>query len=224
MTRDGVIKRVALKVNEIASEGEAIVSVVGAEDNNPTYAMIDGLLDEAVYEVYLKAPYYRLPVSRVPVANISFRDIFRAPFKRKKIVIRMPEDFLRMGKVDHPSLQRAVITFLPEDAPEVQMQGNQFLVAKEAKPIGVLGQDYTADDTLENTVTVYSLADDTYAANSVKATYVAKPDWNVEGDLPYVRATIREAIEWCCAAKVFSAQGNAQGKAICEDNAQGLLA
>ena len=59
MIRHELIKKVALKMDEISSSDDVIVPV-GTGDNNPLYTQINNLLNESVNDVLMKAPIYRL--------------------------------------------------------------------------------------------------------------------------------------------------------------------
>ena len=51
MTRDELILAVALRMDEITPDAGLSLSVDGT-DNNPLYALILGLIDESVLEIY----------------------------------------------------------------------------------------------------------------------------------------------------------------------------
>ena len=54
MDRQELIRKVALKMDEISSSDDVIVSV-GIDDNNPLYTQIDSLLNESVNDMLMKA-------------------------------------------------------------------------------------------------------------------------------------------------------------------------
>ena len=59
MTREELIKNVALKMDEISSSDDVIVDV-NISDNNPLYTQINKLLNESINEALVKAPVHRI--------------------------------------------------------------------------------------------------------------------------------------------------------------------
>lgn len=214
MTREGLIKTVALKMDEISSSDEVLVKVT-ASDNNPLYTQIDGLLNESVNEVLMKAPIYRLSSQIDKYALCTTEDIFGGA--RKKAVFTLPGDFIRVVSISDPIFQRPIVDLAIQGDETDKMQHNKHLVAKTAKPVAVIEMN----DTGNRIISCYS-----YGAND-KVTptmlYVKRYS-NVN---PMVDTGLDEyltdIVAWVCAGKVFGAQGDINKNKICNDNAIALM-
>lgn len=226
MTRDELIVQVALRMDEITPE-EDLVIAVGEADNNPLYALIDGIADDAALELYSVAPYWRLPQTAFEEANIKVTPITGDADSRKIIRLRLGDDFLRVAEISCVDFQRPITEVAVEQSPEGRRQHNRFLMGKEAKPVGVLSFGMWQQESHGQMVNVkcreidcYSLSYDTTVTPSlgVVASYIAKP--GAAEDVPEI---LVPALEWLVAARAFGARGDVNHAQICQQNAQNLL-
>lgn len=110
MTREELIKKVALKMDEISSSDDVIVDV-DTSDNNPLYAQINGLLNESVNDVLMKAPMYRIQ-SQTAVetfAVVGSTTVVELAGGRKAIELDLPENFLRLVSISDGSFKRPIV-------------------------------------------------------------------------------------------------------------------
>ena len=217
MTREELIKKVALKMDEISSSDDVIVPV-NVSDNNPLYTQINALLNESVNDVLTKAPIYRLQnhIETVAEDNISAKDIFKASRKVAEIVV--PEDFIRIASISDDAFQRPIVDLAIEGDDVDKRQHNRFLVAKSAKPVAVIGRDVNGN----RIITCYSYASDatpTPSCNYVKR-YDNDSDTSSETDLD---GFMIDLVSWVCAGKVFAAQGDINRGKLCDENATALM-
>lgn len=217
MTREELIKRVALKMDEISSSDDVIVPV-GTGDNNPLYTQINNLLNESVNDVLMKAPIYRLSghITEQNMVSISF--IFDGtPNKRKVAEMLVPTDFVRLASITDKAFQRPIVDLAQEGDDVDKMQHNRHLVAKSAKPVAVLGSS-----KLGRTITCYSYADN--VTPEPRLLYVKRydndKDTTAEAGLDDYMIDL---VSWVCAGRVFSAQGDVNKGKICDENAASLM-
>ena len=217
MTREELIKKVALKMDEVSSSDDVRVPVT-AGDNNPLYTQINNLLNESVNDVLAKAPIYRLynHVGKVPSAN-SQRLLFGGA--RQAAVITVPDDFIRLVSISDNSFQRPIVDLAIEGDDVDKRQHNKYLVAKTAKPVAVLCSNKTAGG---REILCYSYA----SGDSVKPTmlYIKRYDndreTSAETDLDEYMIDI---VSWVCAGRVFAVQGDVAKGKICDENASSLM-
>ena len=241
MTRAQLIQDVALRMDEITPSAGLSVTVDGS-DNNPLYTLIDGLIDGGLLELFSVAPYFRLPQTRITgMGNIAFAtvgssrkiiDDSQTTGQRKIIRLKVPDDFLRVAEIDSIHFQRPITEVVPEQSPEGKRQHNIFLVAKEARPVGVMshgvwGTGLEAVDCRE--IDCYSIAANIVpTVSEVTASYIAKPASPVDtGTAVAVEDVVPEvlipALSWLIAARTFGARGDSNHAAICQQNAQNLI-
>jgi hypothetical protein len=218
MTREELIKKVAMKMDEISSSDDVIVPVM-AEDNNPQYALINGLLNESINDVLAKVPIHRIQVQIETVqtdTTETLKDGNGATI-RQMPVFSVPMDFLRLVSISDPSFMRPIVELATEGDSIAKRQHNRFLMAKTAKPVAVIGR---SGNTRE--IVCYSLGAD--KTPNTTMTYVKRftgdesPSATVDLD-PY----LEEVVAWVCAGKVFSAQGNVAKMQICDTTAAAAL-
>jgi hypothetical protein len=144
-----------------------------------------------------------------------------------------------VAEINHTSFQRPITEVVPEAAELARRQHNPFLMAKEARPVGVMshgiwtttvGNDTTSEQCRE--IDCYSIASSA-TASGVEATYIAKPaviddddehsGANAVSVESVVPAVLIPALEWLIAARTFGARGDANHAAICQQNAQNVL-
>ena len=247
MTRNELIRQVALRVDEVTPELTISDLTVDGSDNNPLYTLIDGLVDGGVLELYSVAPYWRLkqtvfvgPVLATAGSERTVNDGGTTIPARQMIRLKVPDDFLRVAEINHDSFQRPITEVVPEASELGKRQHNPFLMAKEARPVGVMSHGkWTGGTEQEPTVEqcreidCYSIAASVSDASGVEATYIAKPATifddaehsganavSVESVVPLV---LIPALEWLVAARTFGARGDSNHAAICQQNAQNVL-
>ena len=217
MTREELIKKVALKMDEISSSDDVIVPV-GTGDNNPLYTQINNLLNEAVNDVLTKAPVYRIQ-SQVQTVNSGAKVIEVFDKTRKIAVYDVPEDFIRLVSITDDAFQRPIVDLAIEGDVTDTKQHNKFLVAKHAKPVAVLGR---ATDGSGRVIRCYSY--DASVTPSPSFLYIKRydndRDTSAETDLD---AYMIDIVSWVCAGKVFAAQGDVNKGKICDENAAALM-
>lgn len=215
MTREELIKKVALKMDEISSSDDVIVPV-NAGDNNPLYTQINSLLNESINDVLMKAPVYRIKQS---VKSLSKPSLGRTKGDlRSTAIFTLPEDFLRLVSIESGSWNRPISDLAYEGDEVSKRQHNKFLVAKSDKPVGVLCRNTTGGLS----ITCYSF--DPSANVSATLFYVER----YSGDTDSVSEVnlddyMIDIVSWACAGRVFAAQGDMNKGKICDDNAAALM-
>ena len=112
MTRNELIQAVALRMDEITPEAGLQIPVDGS-DNNPLYALIDGLIDGGVLELFSVAPFWRLPQTRftysstpsssdIIVDTVGDRKIIRLKVKDDQIVPAAVKKKTKKAKKEEP--------------------------------------------------------------------------------------------------------------------------
>lgn len=231
MTREQLIQNVALRMDEITPSEGLVISVDG-RDNNPLYAIIDGLIEAGALELFSVAPFWRLKQTEFSdVVVEALPTIFNNADGSQKFVIRLkvPDDFLRVAEISCTGFQRPITEVVPEQSAEGRRQHNRWLIAKEARPVGVISHGvWTSGGTSSQCreIDCYSLSS-IVQTSEVSATYIAKPADGigaspsvVEDDIP---AILIPALEWLIAARVFGARGDVNHAQVCQQNAQNLL-
>lgn len=214
MTREELIKKVALKMDEISSSDDVIVSV-GTSDNNPLYTQIDSLLNESINDVLLKAPTYRINAS--VIGKLSSTSVAILGGTRKAVEFGVPNDFLRFISVTDKSFQRP-ITELAVDGDEIsKRQFNKFLVGKSAKPVAVISRTEMGAPK----VTCYSYSSE--QTPNATLLYVSRYSGSGLSTEVAFDEYLTDIISWACAGKVFAAQGDVNKAKICDENAQALM-
>ena len=231
-TRAQLIQRVALKMDEVSPNVTVADLTVDASDGNPLYTLIDGLIDGGALELFSVAPYWRL--KQTTFTNIDLETVGTArPMTegsiaaRKMIRLKVPDDFLRVAEINHSSFQRPITEAVPEISELGKRQHNQFLMGKEARPVGVMSHDLWSNAQCRE-IDCYSVASSVTTTDGVTATYIPKPAVisdtapavTVEDAVPEV---LIPALEWLIAARTFGARGDADHAAICQQNAQNVL-
>lgn len=222
MTREELIKKVALKMDEISSSDDVIVPV-GTGDNNPLYTQINSLLNESVNDVLMKAPVYRLQNhvctlvagDKIDLDNQwwHMEDIFNGA--RKTLVIKVPEDFIRLASISSPSFDRPIVDLAIEGDNIANRQHNKHLVAKSSKPVAVIGNSEEG-----RIITCYSFAEQSRTTFLYIKRYDNDNDTTAETDLDEYMVDI---VSWVCAGRVFAAQGDLNKGKICDENASALM-
>lgn len=234
MTREELIKKVALKMDEISSSDDVIVPV-GTGDNNPLYTQINNLLNESVNDVLMKAPIFRIQnqVVLLEDSKIVLEPIFGG--LRKIAVITVPEDLIRVASITDTNFQRPIVDLSIEGDEVDNKQHNRFLVAKSAKPVAVIGRNKVTT-TITNSET--NEPETVTSIGRVIRCYSYDPSVTTKPTVQYVkrydndRDTTAETdlddymidvVSWVCAGKVFAAQGDVNKGKICDDNAASLM-
>ena len=221
MTREELIKKVALKMDEISSSDDVIVPV-NAGDNNPLYTQINSLLNESVNDVLTKAPLYRLQnhacTLKVIKDYIDLDDQWwgvEAVGTRRVLVINVPEDFIRLASITDPSFERPVVELAVEGDDIAKRQHNKHLMARTAKPVAVISNN--ADG---RKIRCYSYSSAPESSFIYIKRYDNANDTMAETDLDDYMVDI---VSWACAGRVFAAQGDINKGKICDDNALALM-
>lgn len=214
MTREELIKKVALKMDEISSSDDVIVPV-HTGDNNPLYTQINNLLNESVNDVLMKAPIYRIQNQVASISVSTPKDLFGGA--RKAAVISIPDEFIRLVSISDTLLQRPITVLAVEGDDTDKRQHNRHLVARTAKPAAVIG-----NNGLGRTITCYSYDSD--ATPKPTLIYIKRydndRDTTAETDLDEY---MTDLVSWVCAGKVFAAQGDVNKGKICDENAASLM-
>ena len=219
MTREELIANVALKMDEISSSDDVIVSV-NASDNNPLYTQINGFINESVNDVLTKAPIYRIK-NQIEAMNLAPSDYAEETIIgtfRKKVVIDVPNDFIRLVSITDSLFQRPIVDLAVEGDNVDKQQHNKALVAKTAKPVAVIGRDIYGG----RTISCYSYsATDTPAPNMI---YVKRYDNSLDlSEDTGLDEYITDIVSWACAGKVFASRGDVNNGKICDENAMALM-
>lgn len=212
MTREELIKKVALKMDEISSSDDIIVSV-SAEDNNPLYTQIDSLLNESVNDVLMKAPIYRLHDHISSVDNSTTSNIFDA--KRKVAVISVPDDFVKIVSIKDDLFQRPIVELALEGDDVDKRQHNRHLVAKNAKPVAVISNGVNT-----RTITCYSYS--SAETPNPSMLYIQRYEGSDASDTG-LDEYMTDVVSWVCAGRVFAAHGDMNKGKICDENAAALM-
>jgi hypothetical protein len=220
MTREELIRNVALKMDEISSSDDVVVSV-HAGDNNPLYAQIDGLLNESINEVLMKAPIYRLnqfiTLKTFDVYDSSLIIRYNAAKTRKIAVLALPSDFLRFISITDSIFQRPIteLHFLGDDVDK--RQHNKHLIAKEAKPVAVMTGCNNSGENAE--IHCYSYPTETQIPNP-NLLYICR--FNSQ-DTSSLNDYMIDAVSWVCAGKVFATRGDTTNSKTCDENAVAIM-
>lgn len=217
MIRHELIKKVALKMDEISSSDDVIVSV-DAGDNNPLYTQINGLINESINEVLAKAPISRISLNQIIQTSGYTEDLVYSK-NRTVPMIAMPNDFLRLVSIDDDKFQRPITELAVEGDEISKRQHNRFLMAKSAKPVGVVSADGLSGARV---IKCYSY--DPKDTPNPTMLYVKRFD----GELDESREInlddyILNVASWVCAGKVFSSRGDVNNSKACDDNAVALM-
>ena len=214
MTRETLIKEVALKMDEISSSDDVIVSV-DISDNNPLYTQINELLNESINDVLMKAPIYRLSSQVDKYPMFTTETIFNGT--RKKVVFTVPDDFIRIASITDDKFQRPIVDLAIEGDDTDKLQHNKHLVAKTAKPVAVIERDATG----RRVISCYSYD----AADTVNPTMLYVKRYNVINPLvdTGLDEYLTDIVAWVCAGKVFASRGDINNGKICDDNAAALM-
>lgn len=213
MTREDLIKKVALKMDEISSSDDVIVSVHSG-DNNPLYAQIDGLLNESINDVLTKAPIYRIKSQLDSMNIIDTETIFDS---RQIAVVTVPEDFIRIMSISDVAFERPIVDLAVEGDDVDKRQHNKFLVAKQAKPVAVLGRIMDG----RRVIRCYSYGEDDVPMPYIL--YVKRySDTSMSSKILFDDYLV-DIISWVCAGKVFAAQGDLSKGKLCDENAVSLM-
>ena len=214
MTREELIKKVALKMDEISSSDDVIVPV-GTGDNNPLYTQINNLLNESVNDALMKAPIYRIQSQVESVETFTTNSILGGV--RTSAIFTVPDDFIRLVSITDMAFQRPIVDLAIEGDDVDKRQHHRFLVAKAAKPVAVIGRNATGG----RTITCYSYGDDTPNPTMLYVKrYDNDKDTTEETDLDEY---MTDLVSWVCAGKVFAAQGDINKGKICDENAAALM-
>lgn len=218
MSRDELIARVALRMDEVSPDSGLDIMVDG-RDNNPLYSLIDGIADDCALEIYANAPYWRLPQTAFGTASILVEALSSGASSRKIIRLKLPDNFLRVAEINCIDFQRPITEVVSEMSTDGRRQHNRFLMGREAKPVAVLSFGKWANQQCRE-IDCYSLKSTTTvtSSNGIDASYITVPPLAEN-----VADTLQPALQWLIASRAFGARGDANHSAICQQYAQGLL-
>ena len=230
MKRNELIRQVALRMDEVTPDSPDFTIddiAVDGSDNNPLYALIDGLVDSGALELFSVAPYWRLP--QTEFENVQLGELPASFGSRRVIRLKVDDDFLRVAEISCSDFQRPITEAVPEMSEAGKRQHNRFLMGKEAKPVGVISHG-SWNNTQCREIDCYSLPSNTTvtASSGIEATYIPTPEMPAITDTTtdietVVPPVLVDALEWIIAARTFGARGDANHAAICQQNAQNLL-
>lgn len=215
MTREELIKKVALKMDEISSSDDVIESV-GTGDNNPLYTQINNLLNESINDVLMKAPLHRIQSMVRPFTDARMELVF---YLNKKVAIfDVPEDFIKLAYISHNLFYRDIVDLALEGDATDKRQHNIHLVAGYAKPVAVLERKNGL-----RIIKCYSF--NTNENVSPVGYYVKRYDSDKNDPTVEVGLDdyLTDIVSWLCAGKVFYIQGDVNKGKICEDNAASIM-
>lgn len=217
MIREELIKKVALKMDEISSSDDVIVSV-DLSDNNPLYTQINGLLNESINDVLTKAPIYRITsfVSLIPSNDIRVDNTEDG--KRQIVVVKVPSDFIRIAAINDTLFKRPIVEVAIEGDETDKRQRNRFLMAKKSKPVAVIGRDEYGKRVI--TCYSYDLTDEPAPVASYVQRFAGELD--LYSEIP-ADDYLADIISWTCAGRVFAAQGDQVKGQLCDTNAAALM-
>lgn len=231
MTRNELIQQVALRMDEVSPDITVSDLTIDGSDGNPLYTLIDGLVDAGALELFSVAPYWRLPQSEF--ATPKYEDVGKQRVVndgettiavRKMIRLKVPDDFLRVAEINCTAFQRPITEVVSEMSDLGKRQHNPFLMAKEARPVGVMSHGVWDSNAQCREIDCYSVPS---VPNDVSATYIATPTIPASGTSTAIETVVPpvlvDALEWLIAARTFGARGDANHSAICQQNAQNLL-
>ena len=219
MTREELIKKVALKMDEISSSDDIIIAV-DSSDNNPLYAQIDDLLNESINDVLTKAPIPRLKdfISDELDSGKHIKSILETYNPRVVFQIPVPDKFLRLVSITHKDFKRPIVDLAVEGDDISKRQSNKFLRAKEAKPVGVIGRDENGN----RVINCFSVADGDNIPNPVFLYIERYSDTSLSSNVSDDDYLL-DIVTWACAGKVFAAQGDVNKGQLCDNNATALM-
>lgn len=224
MTRTELVKKVAMKMDELSSSDEMNLNI-GIEDNNPLIILINGLLDEAVNETLMAIPQHRCTYTK---SLLSSKDEQKINFSltkksdRQVMKVNFPSDFLRFVRLTSSYLGRDVLSLHGASEAIAIRQNNPHLMAGSVKPVAVMDNGVDGRPCAK----VYSYPSDAVLDNSQTATafyYVPRVDGLTEDYIPSLDNYITDIAAWVCASKTFATQGDTQRSAACMQNAQSLM-
>ena len=232
MTREELIRQVALRMDEVTPDSPdfTIADIpVDGSDNNPLYALIDGLIDAGALELFSIAPYWRLPQKEFGSTNTIVESLPALYNSRKIIRLKVADDFLRVAEIGCTDFQRPITEAVPEISERGKRQHNRFLMGKEARPVGVMSHGKWGQSQCRE-IDCYSLpsTSSVTASSGVEATYIATPTMPLTADTTtqietVIPPVLVDALEWIVASRAFGARGDTNHAAICQQNAQNIL-
>lgn len=215
MNRQELIKRVALKMDEISSSDRVIVSV-NAGDNNPLYTQINDLLNESINDVLTKAPIFRLQ-SQIQIIDSGVSTESIEGTTRVIGIITVPNDFIRIVSISDAAFKRPIVDLAIEGDDISNRQSNKFLMAKNAKPVAVLCRNESGSRIIK------CFSYDEEDTPDLTVFYVKRYDsTDMDADMEFDDYII-DIISWTCAGRVFAAQGDTSRGQICDTNAAALM-
>jgi len=126
MTRDEIINRVKVEMDELTPFDGGLIVSAGNEMSKPIDAYIEEILDDCAEDLILMAPIHLLSLK-------SFSGTISVAGGVASITI--PSDFLALGYIKFPEWERQVNTTIKETDPLYLRQMNQYTRAGISKPV-----------------------------------------------------------------------------------------
>ena len=196
MTRDQIIGRVNIKLEEISDEPGQIIE-------NP---LIDEILDETADELQLMVPRFLLKAEALIVGDSTTNQVLNADGTG---YITLPADFLRLAYFKLEEWAKAVVDPISEDHPNYVNQHNIYTRGKPAKPVCVLRYDAEAGTMILEYFSAAIGENETHTVE--RAAYI--PRRKAED----LQDNLIDPLTWLVVAKVlqiYSADDNAAKNAI----------
>lgn len=178
MTRSYIIQRVLIKLDEISDLEESYDSLQSLADN---------LLDESANDLLMLLPFHWLPLIALQPEQSDFITNGQTGY------IKLPENFLRLGKLKMTQWEKPVFYAYPEGHPVAEKQSYPNLRGGTAKPVAVISKSATG-----KRLYYYSVID---VHNNEDSSYVKVHEGDQMPDY------LIDPLTWMCAAKVLQTMG-----------------
>lgn len=183
MTRSYIIQRVLIKLDEISEQEESFDSLRSLADN---------LLDESANDLLMLLPFHWLPLTGMQIVQEDQEEVGQYGY------IKLPADFLRLGKLKLNEWGKPVFYAYPEGHPVAEKQSYTNLRGGTAKPVAVISKSNAG-----KRLYYYSVINN----HDVEELDYVKVH---EGD--EMPDNLIDPLTWMCAAKVLQAMGEPKGQ------------
>jgi hypothetical protein len=129
MTRDNIIRRVKVEMDELTPFDSGLVISAGNEESKPIDKYIDEILDQCAHKLILLAPVHLLSLT-AHTPTITVTDTVA--------LFDVPADFLGLGYLKFPEWERPVYNTIKETDPLYLRQKNIYTRAGVSKPVVAL--------------------------------------------------------------------------------------
>jgi len=186
MTKAELINNVRLKLDEIQSANEDIITSSSVDFVKPLTKMIDGLILPSVNKVLMEAPDIIVPKTQITATTATkygVGDFGTAP---------LPADILRIIRVFLPKWQSIVYKSITPDHPKYKLQQNKFTRGGFTKPVVVVMPNG-----------LFELYPIDITGDSVSGDYVKKITTINDTTLGALSNELMEALSWHIAGQVL---------------------